>query len=320
MYVKNQNFAIYLILAVVVGFGLSFLFGGLSVQSDLLGGDVSKANRYYNQKEDPSFTVIEERLRNDGEFLDKTEGAMGFLQNRMIVLYELTEKTIEACDGIQEFQPLMTELQSMNAKAFNTAKAFSDAFDGLDKVVAGRYAPEYELSSNQAYIGFSKVESQMDLGEKFCRIATSFLEGKDAGQYEQIAQLLTVWEAYCLQNSQMVADKEHSKPAADSTPDLNPLKVPGLPGGSNPRLKGPGYQVADNGHRTDTVPPGRTTVTTKFPPRGGGQRFGNSAFDEYLNGIAAGEVLEGINMLDAVVILEAFPGMEAVLNARIEDR
>ena len=317
MYVKNQNFAIYLILAVVVGFGLSFLFGGLSVRSDLLGGDVSKANRYYNQKEDPSFTVIEERLRNDGEFLDRTKGAMGFLQNRMIVLYELTEKTIEACDGIQEFQPLMTELQSMNAKAFNTAKAFSDANDGLDKVVAGRYAPEYELSSNQAYIGFSKVESQMDLGEKFCRIATSFLEGKDEGQYEQIAQLLTVWEAYCLQNSQMVAD--HSKPRADSN---GTVYVPGMPGGGNPRLKGPGKQVADNRHQTDTVPLGGNPFPGKFPPKpkGGGQRFGNSAFDEYLNGIAAGEVLEGINMLDAVVILEAFPGMEAVLNARIEDR
>ena len=318
MYVKNQNFAIYLILAVVVGFGLSFLFGGLSVQSDLLGGDVSKANRYYNQKEDPSFTVIEERLRNDGEFLDRTKGAMGLLQNRMTVLSELTEKTIEACAGIPEFQPLMAELQSMNAKAFNTAKALSNANDGLDKMVAGRYAPEYELSSNQAYIGFSKVESQMDLGEKFCRIATSFLEGKDAGQYEQIAQLLTVWEAYCLQNSQMVADKEHSKPAADSTPDLNPLNVPGLPGGSNPRLKGPGHQVADNRHQTDTVIPGQTSIKRKFPPYG--PSFGNSAFDEYLNGIAAGEVLEGINMLDAAVILEAFPGMEAVLNARIEDR
>ncbi|MCQ2158013.1 MAG: hypothetical protein MJY53_06455, partial [Bacteroidales bacterium] len=132
--------------------------------------------------------------------------------------------------------------------------------------------------------------------------------------------LLTVWEAYCLQNSQMVADKEHAKPAADSTPDLNPLNVPGLPGGSNPRLKGPGHQVADNRHQTDTVIPGQTSIKRKFPPTGGGQRFGNSAFDEYLNGIAAGEVLEGINMLDAVVILEAFPGMEAVLNARIEDR
>ena len=287
MYVKNQNFAIYLILAVVVGFGLSFLFGGLSVQSDLLGGDVSKANRYYNQKEDPSFTVIEERLRNDGEFLDRTKGAMGFLQNRMIVLYELTEKTIEACAGIPEFQPLMAELQSMNAKAFNTAKALSNANDGLDKMVAGRYAPEYELYSNQAYIGFSKVESQMGLGEKFCRIATSFLEGKDEGQYEQIAQLLTVWEVYCIENSQMVADW-HS-------PDIDSRDT--IP-----------HEQMQEGNR-DKI---NISVPGSRSGRGSG-KLSNRVLDEYLNGIAAGEVL-GITILPAIVI-EAFPGMEALMEA-----
>ena len=287
MYVKNQNFAIYLVLAVVVGFGLSFLFGGLSVRSDLLGGDVSKANRYYNQKEDPSFTVIEERLRNDGEFLDRTKGAMGLLQNRMTVLSELTEKTIEACAGIPEFQPLMAELQSMNAKAFNTAKALSNANDGLDKMVAGRYAPEYELYSNQAYIGFSKVESQMDLGEKFCRIATSFLEGKDEGQYEQIAQLLSVWEVYCIENSQMVADWH--------CPDID----------SRDTVL---HEQMQEGNRD------KINISVPGPRTGGGSgKLSNRGLDEYINGIAAGEVL-GITVLPAIVI-EAFPGMEALMEA-----
>lgn len=311
MYVKNQNFAIYLILAVVVGFGLSFLFGGLSVQSDLLGGDVSKANRYYNQKEDPSFTVIEERLKNDGEFLDRTKGAMGFLQNRMIVLYELTEKTIEACDGIQEFQPLMTELQSMNAKAFNTAKALSNANDGLDKMVAGRYAPEYELYSNQAYIGFSKVESQMDLGEKFCRIATSFLEGKDAGQYEQIARLLAVWEVYCIENSQMVADW-HS-PDIDSRDTI------------------PHEQMQEgNRHKINISGPGPRTG-------GGSGKLSNRVLDEYINGISTSvrnnidwAGLGGITLVDAFPTINinprtsGFPNASQVesqtLNAKIEYR
>ena len=296
MYVKNQNFAIYLILAVVVGFGLSFLFGGLSVRSDLLGGDVSKANRYYNQKEDPSFTVIEERLRNDGEFLDRTKGAMGFLQSRMTVLSELTEKTIEACAGIPEFQPLMVELQSMNAKAFNTAKALSNANDGLDKMVAGRYAPEYELYSNQAYIGFSKVESQMDLGEKFCRIASSFLEGKDEGQYEQIVRLLAVWEVYCIENSQMVADWH--------CPDLNPRDT--VP-----------HEQMQEGNRDKiniSVPGSRTG-------RGSG-KLSNRVLDEYINGISTGvrnnidwAGLGGITLVDAFPTINVNPGTSGFPNA-----
>ncbi|MBP9991862.1 MAG: hypothetical protein KBS73_00255 [Bacteroidales bacterium] len=296
MYVKNQNFAIYLILAVVVGFGLSFLFGGLSVRSDLLGGDVSKANRYYNQKEDPSFTVIEERLRNDGEFLDRTKGAMGFLQSRMTVLSELTEKTIEACAGIPEFQPLMAELQSMNAKAFNTAKALSNANDGLDKMVAGRYAPEYELYSNQAYIGFSKVESQMDLGEKFCRIATSFLEGKDEGQYQQIAQLLSVWEVYCIENSQMVADW-HS-PDIDSRDTVLHEQM-----------------QEGNRHKINIPGPGPRTG-------GGSGKLSNRVLDEYINGISTGvrnnidwAGLGGITLVDAFPTINVYPGMTGFPNA-----
>ena len=320
MYVKNSNFVIFLALAVVVGFGVSTLISSLGTQSGLTEGSISKAARYNNQKEDPMATVIEEKLMNDEAFLNNTKEAMGFLQNRMIVLYGLTEKTIEACDGIPEFQPLMIELQSMNAKAFNTAKAISDANDGLDKIVEGEKAPEYESYSNQAFIGFSKVESQMDLGEKFCRIASSFLEGKDEEEYQQIAELIMVWEVYCLQNSQMVADKEHSKPAADSIPDLNPVNVPGMPGGRNPRLTGPGKQVADNKNAVDTTSqegPTRSSgpIILPFPPKGG-PRFGNSAYNEYLNGIAAGEVLEKVMLLGGNVILDAFPGMEAVMNAR----
>lgn len=295
MYVKNQNFAIYLILAVVVGFGLSFLFGGLSVRSDLLGGDVSKANRYYNQKEDPSFTVIEERLRNDGEFLDRTKGAMGLLQNRMTVLSELTEKTIEACAGIPDFQPLMAELQSMNAKAFNTAKALSNANDGLDKMVAGRYAPEYELYSNQAYIGFSKVESQMDLGEKFCRIASSFLEGKDEGQYEQIAQLLTVWEVYCIENSQMVADWH--------CPDIDPRDTVL-------------HEQMQEGNRP------KINFTGPGPRTGGSGKLSNRVLDEYINEISTSvrnnidwAGLGGITLVDAFPTININPGIPGFPNA-----
>lgn len=203
MYVKNQNFAIYLILAVVVGFGLSFLFGGLSVQSDLAGGDISKASRYSAQKEDPALSVIEDRLRNDEEFFNSTKGAMDLLQNRMTALSELTEKTMEVCSGIPEFQPMMTELKSMNAKAFNTSLALTNANAGLERMAAGKLAPDYELYSNQAYIGFSKVESQMDLGKRVYDVSSAYLAGKRGDQYKPLADIAVVWSVYCAQDAYM---------------------------------------------------------------------------------------------------------------------
>lgn len=200
MYVKSSNFVIYMGLALVVGFALSFFTGNLGVESGLTGGDISKAARYSNQKEDPSFTVIEEKLRNDEEFFNNTKGAMAFLQNRMEVLSALSEETMAACEGIPEFEPLMDELKSIGAKSFNTATAMENAGKSLDKIAAGQKAPEYEVYSNMAFIGFSKVEANIDFGKKFLEEANVFLQGKDAGKYGRIAELANVWTIYCAQD------------------------------------------------------------------------------------------------------------------------
>lgn len=313
MYVKKSNFAIFLAIATVAGFGISILISSLRQNSWPPQGSIAKAARYNNQKEDPMTTIIEERLMNDEEFLDDTKSAMSMLKERMTVLSELTEETVAACEGLPEFEPLMDEMKAINARSYNTASAMENAGKSLDKLAEGKKAPEYEMYSNQAYIGFCKVGNQMELGRKFCQTAADFLEGKDEEEYPRIAYLVTVWEMYCMQDEQMFADKEHSKPAADSTPDLNPLNVPGLPGGSNPRLKGPGHQVADNRHQTDTVIPGQTSIKRKFPPTG--PSFGNSTLIEYLEGNSTGEYLKGANaehFLQGVDIFDAFPDMRVM--------
>lgn len=203
MYVKNSNFVVYVALAAIVGFGLSFLLTLLGIDPDLSKGDVSKAIRYSNQKEDPAVTVIEERLRNDEEFLYDTRSAMEFLQKRMVVLTELADQTIAACEGIPEFESLMTDMKSLSTKSFNTTEAITNAGNSLDRLAKGKDAPEYELYSNQAFIGFNNVESQMGLGKKFYETATAFLSGKENGEYKQIADLADVWAAYCFQDAQI---------------------------------------------------------------------------------------------------------------------
>lgn len=203
MYIKNSNFALYLALAAVVGFGASFLVSGLGAQSDLASGDISKAARYSNQKEDPASTVIEEKLKNDEEYLRNTKNAMNFLQSRMTTLSDLTEQTLEICSGIPEFESLMSEMQSLNAKSYNTSTALTNANAGLDKMVSGKKAPEYEMFSNQAFLGYSKVENQMELGRKFYDMSTAYLTGKQGDQYSPVADLAVVWSVYCTQDAYM---------------------------------------------------------------------------------------------------------------------
>lgn len=206
MYLKNTNFAIYLSLAAVVGFGVCFLCFGQSAQDSLLSGDISKASRYNNVKEDPEFSVIEEKLKSDAEFRKNTEEALKILSHRVKSLSELTDCTVEACKDIPEFSEIVKKMTSLNAKAYNTGLALDMATEGLGKLADGKTAPEYEQASNNAFVGFQKVENQLETGKAFVETATKYLENNDN---KKIADLVAVWSVYCAQDACMNAQKEN---------------------------------------------------------------------------------------------------------------
>ncbi len=203
MYIKKSNFVIYLALSAVVGCGATYLINGINAQSGLSSGDISKVSGFSNQKEDPATALIEEKLRNDQAFSDDTRDAMDFLQNRIVTLNELTEQTLELCSGYAEFEPLMLDLKSLNAKSHNTGIAMSNAKAGLEKLLSGKPAPEYEIYSNQAYLGFSKIENQLDFGQKFYELSSAYLAGKEGKEYEKLADMALVWSVYCAQDAYM---------------------------------------------------------------------------------------------------------------------
>lgn len=201
MFVKKVNFVIYLALALVVGFGASFLFGKQSVQSDLVSGDISKASLYSNQKADPETTVIEEKLKNDEAFLNTTKLSMALLKERVEMLDELTGNTVKACADVPEFKEVMKSIESLQAKAFNTNLAIDAAAKGLEKLVEGQSAPEYEVASNNTFIGFNKIENQLSVGKEFVKTAEAYLEGKEGKKAEQIAAVASEWVRYCVQDA-----------------------------------------------------------------------------------------------------------------------
>ena len=201
MFVKKVNFVIYLALALVVGFGASFLFGKQSVQSDLVSGDISKASLYSNQKADPETTVIEEKLKNDEAFLNTTKLSMALLKERVEMLDELTGNTVKACADVPEFKEVMKSIESLQAKTFNTNLAIDAAAKGLEKLVEGQSAPEYEVASNNTFIGFNKIENQLSVGKEFVKTAEAYLEGKEGKKAEQIAAVTSEWVRYCVQDA-----------------------------------------------------------------------------------------------------------------------
>lgn len=208
MYVKNSNFAIYLVLAALVGFGVSFLFHSSDAQGSLVSGDISKANVYSNQKEDPEETVIEEKLKNDEEFFKATETALSVIETRIDDLEELTSRTIEVCSDIPEFKTAIKSILSLNAKAYNTRLSLNSTKDCLTNLSNGKKAPGYEQASSNVFIGFQKIENQLAIGKAFVNTASSYLEGKEGEEYDEIADLVAKWSVYCIQDAYLNGQDE----------------------------------------------------------------------------------------------------------------
>lgn len=208
MFVKNSNFAIYLALAAVVGFGAATLFFKSDFQKSLLNGDISKANVYSNQKEDPALTVLEERLQHDEDLYNTTKTVYDIIGNRVSSLEDLTEKTIEICADMPEFKKAIKDIVSLNAKAFNTKQFVMHVNFGLNNMAEGKKAVGFEQASNNVYVGFKKIENQLAIGKAFVNVANSYLENSDNKKCDEIANLVAEWSIFCAQDAYLNGNSE----------------------------------------------------------------------------------------------------------------
>ena len=200
MFIKKVNFLVCLALALVCGFGLSFLVGA-NVDEGMTSGDISKANLYNKQMPDPEASVIEELLRNDPDYLMATQSDLSIIKERVMILDELTKKTLKSCTKLPEFEDLMLTVSSLQAKAYNTNLAVDAANKGLEEILNGKSSPEYEVSSNNAYLGFEKIGNQLAVGQAILEATARYSENNEGETADSLATLAADWMVYCYDNA-----------------------------------------------------------------------------------------------------------------------
>ena len=220
MFIKKVNFVVFLALAVVCGFGLSFLVGA-NVDEGLTSGDISKANLYSKQMPDPEASVIEELLRNDPDYLMAAQSDLSIIKERVMILDELTKKTLKSCTKLPEFEDLMLTVSSLQAKAYNTNLAVDAANKGLEEILNGKSSPEYEVSSNNAYLGFEKIGNQLAIGQDIVNAAVEYTENNEGETADSIASLAADWIAYCYDNAVVSGSDEKQAILGDYVNELN---------------------------------------------------------------------------------------------------
>lgn len=285
MIISKKNFALFIILAFGLGYVVSALVVGCNSDSNQTGGDISKANRYSKVKSDTNLSILQDKLQNDSVYFCQTQEVSTFLFSRASGLASLTERSIEQCSGIEEFQDQVKALESLNIKADNTLLALDGVCDGLDRMSQGKAVPEYEQSYNNAIAGFLRIENQMKLGKSFVESVDAYLENNES---DTLAALASEWAVYCFQDAAINQSESDIAYWNDKYNDLsNGESVNGL----NPELLSGFYHLGDkfdavnqlsfssfmdmlqvlhfdydNRHQTDTVIPGSTTIKRKFPP------------------------------------------------------
>ena len=198
MNLKKKSFVLFLVLAFLAGFGLDFLIGGIGVERNLTGGDVSKASRYNKARSDVQLSILQEKLQNDKEYFNQTKEVSSFLLSRVNTLADLTERSIGLCSGIEEFKDQLVALESLNAKAGNTGLALEDVRNGLEMMGRGQDVPDYEQAYNDAVAGFLRIERQLVVGKSFVESAGKYLEDNENAE---LVALVSDWAAYCYQDA-----------------------------------------------------------------------------------------------------------------------
>ena len=198
---KKRNLWIVGILAVIIGYCVGDVVGIPNVRSDMLSGDVGRAELYHGQKTDPDVAAVVERLQSDTAFCNLTSKSLLILKERVDGAQALAERTSSMCSDVPEMQNMLDKVQALQAKAYNAALALDKVNAEIAKISKGEKSELYEQASSNAFICFIKTENQVSIGKDVFSTINSYLKDKNGPEADEMAQLAADWSKYCIQDA-----------------------------------------------------------------------------------------------------------------------
>ena len=209
MYIKKSHFILYLVLALVAGFGLSILFGRLKTQSGLVSGDISEAARFNNMVVSPEMSAFLEKITNDTTEFNKTMASLKVLTSRMAEFDELVSIAAIAAEGYGDLDSSLKHLSKIKQLASKAKDSGVMAVESLNEIAEGKKSSiNYELASQNLSLAFLMVDRQVSAGKQFVCAVDKYLHGKDIAGYKDLALACDLWAGYCAGAAVMNKDEE----------------------------------------------------------------------------------------------------------------
>lgn len=208
---SKKNLVIVAVLALLVGYALGDVFGLPEADKEQLKGDVSKAETVEvpDMKSDPELTAFQQKLQSNSEYYLLTKEYVTVLEKRASDLSTLTSRTVALFSEVPELDAAIQPILSLEAKAYNAKVVLKNSRAGLEKFAKGETAPDYTQASNNAYVGYSKVEGSLQTGRKFVEAATSYLNGKKGKEFEEMRQNVVKWVNFCAEDAVFCQSEEY---------------------------------------------------------------------------------------------------------------
>ena len=207
MYIKKINFIIYLVLAAVAGFGLSFLLRGLVAESGFSSGDISKASQSRDGALSPAMSAFREKVANDSTEFNKAVASLTMLTSLMEEFDELVGIASAASEGKDELAASVEQLLRIQQIACNARDNGAMALESLNAMAEGRKSSiNYELASRTLSLAFLMVDRQVNVGKQYVCDVDAFLQGKDVAEYGDLASARDLWAGYCAREAALNRD------------------------------------------------------------------------------------------------------------------
>ena len=206
MYIKKINFAIYLILAVVLGFGLCFLLKGVVAESGFLSGDISKAESKGSEMS-PAMSAFQEKVANDSTEFNKALASLTMLTSLMDEFDKLVSIASTASEGNEALASSVGQLLKIKQIASNARDNGVMALESLNAIAEGKKSSvNYELASQNLSLAFLMVDRQVNVGKQYVCDVDEFLRGKEVSEYKDLASARDLWAGYCAREAALNKD------------------------------------------------------------------------------------------------------------------
>ena len=210
---KKKIIIILSSLVAVCALGLiASLFIDWPIDFNDTSGDIAKSARFSRKQATEKITNMEELINNDQAYKDGILTAYVVMQTRTVQFGTLVDMSNEVAGNIPEFAEVLKDMNEARELANNVNATLTDAGEDLNAVLSGEECPDLTQSTMNASLGYTILQKQNTLANRFIDTTDKYLEKADGD--DRLKFVRDQWVDYQTMTAALENDNESAEALA----------------------------------------------------------------------------------------------------------